>query len=707
MTKHLKGRILGDDFFDSLMDHEEKILKSNPQKIKASEDLLEELLSEEEAKLKEKSIANKKESSDYLDELLSEEEAKLEESAKNKKEDLLDELLDEEEKTTQKPEIEVDKKNYLIDIEKPAQLTVESINLNEVNASITKEIKSSSESYLDELLDEEERKLKEVPVPAKNAKADDYIEDLLNEEEAKIIASKVKNDNKIYIKKVNNGVSYELENLDKIVYKDKEINKFIIEIKKEMKEVKDPRNNNESFLTPEENLMDLDEIQSNSIRYSEIKSMISQLIASRIGSIIELSTGEKATILDAFKEYIVRQYFDYGLLYDLIKRPTITNVSVQNGVIFYTEVGSKEDKNYNEEKNLPALTVEEVEILTNKILRNSDMLNDENPSVDTIMEKNGYRVSAVIHKAASSYTNVISIRKPNHEIDFSEYLEQGYFPDNRWAKFFEKVIERKRNFGVSGPTGSGKTTFLKTLIKEFYPKKKKLIALEDTAELNVDISDSFVAFYVKNKEKYRMEDRFKDCLRQQPRAIIVGEIREGEAAYYTAQAGNTGHDAISFSIHSSGAREAVTGRFKNMLKQSKAAEGYKDEVLNEIIRKTVRYVFHVGQVEMPDGTAKFMLLEVLRVDEEDPAEGYLRQINRIQSEIANLKELFLDSTQMTPSIVGLPQLLLAEIETIKIEMDKTPIKTEYFLKYNRDTYQYDINRIDELMKRIEENDPYI
>ncbi len=112
---------------------------------------------------------------------------------------------------------------------------------------------------------------------------------------------------------------------------------------------------------------------------------------------------------------------------------------------------------------------------------------------------------------------------------------------------------------VTGPTGSGKTTTLYTMLQSIDTKAKKVITLEDPIEYNLDdISQS----QIDEDQEFDFAAGLRAILRQDPDVIMVGEIRDLETAETAAQASLTGHLVIS-TLHTNSAVESIP-RLVNM-----------------------------------------------------------------------------------------------------------------------------------------------
>ncbi|MDD4352745.1 MAG: ATPase, T2SS/T4P/T4SS family, partial [Candidatus Gracilibacteria bacterium] len=94
----------------------------------------------------------------------------------------------------------------------------------------------------------------------------------------------------------------------------------------------------------------------------------------------------------------------------------------------------------------------------------------------------------------------------------------------------------------TGPTGSGKTTTLYSLLGILNSPERKIITLEDPVEYHVaGISQS----QIDPSRKYTFAKGLRAILRQDPDVVMVGEIRDLETAEIAAQAAMTGHIVLS------------------------------------------------------------------------------------------------------------------------------------------------------------------
>ncbi len=106
---------------------------------------------------------------------------------------------------------------------------------------------------------------------------------------------------------------------------------------------------------------------------------------------------------------------------------------------------------------------------------------------------------------------------------------------------------------ISGPTGSGKTTTLYSMLRELDTDSKNVLSLEDPVEYNLDgINQS----QIRPEIGYTFANGLRTTLRQDPDVIMVGEIRDQETARLAVRAALTGHLVFS-TIHTNDATGVI------------------------------------------------------------------------------------------------------------------------------------------------------
>jgi type II secretory ATPase GspE/PulE/Tfp pilus assembly ATPase PilB-like protein len=107
---------------------------------------------------------------------------------------------------------------------------------------------------------------------------------------------------------------------------------------------------------------------------------------------------------------------------------------------------------------------------------------------------------------------------------------------------------------ISGPTGSGKTSTLYSMINALDKEGRNIITLEDPVEFSIaGVSQSQIAPDI----GYTFASGLRSILRQDPDVIMVGEIRDKETAELAIQAALTGHLVFS-TIHTNSAISTIT-----------------------------------------------------------------------------------------------------------------------------------------------------
>jgi type IV secretion system protein VirB11 len=148
---------------------------------------------------------------------------------------------------------------------------------------------------------------------------------------------------------------------------------------------------------------------------------------------------------------------------------------------------------------------------------------------------------------------------------------------------------------VSGPTGSGKTTFTKALIREI-PADERLITIEDAKELVLDRHDNHVRlFYSKDDQglaRVSPKQLLESCLRMKPDRILLAELR-GEEAFDYLRNVNSGHPGSITSIHAASA-ELAFEQLVLLVKQSRAGQELAREEIKHLLYLLIDVVVQFG-----------------------------------------------------------------------------------------------------------------
>lgn len=128
----------------------------------------------------------------------------------------------------------------------------------------------------------------------------------------------------------------------------------------------------------------------------------------------------------------------------------------------------------------------------------------------------------------------------------------GFTPENQ--EKFEKTIQKPVGIVlITGPTGSGKSSTLYTVINELNDVSKNIVTIEDPVEYRLD---GIVQVQVNPKAGMTFASGLRAILRQDPDIILIGEIRDVETAKIAVKASNTGH-LVFATLHTNDAVSSI------------------------------------------------------------------------------------------------------------------------------------------------------
>jgi type IV pilus assembly protein PilB len=238
---------------------------------------------------------------------------------------------------------------------------------------------------------------------------------------------------------------------------------------------------------------------------------------------------------------ILRYAID-GRASDIHIEPTASNVRVRFRV----------DGVMNTSLVLPArvhsAVVARIKIMCNMRLDEKRKPQDGRFSAKLNERKIDFRVSTF----PTYFGEKVVIRILDQEKGIRKLSELGLSQSN-----YEKILASlNKPYGlilICGPTGSGKSTTLYSMLNEVDKDHKNVLSLEDPIEYNMDgMSQS----QVRPEIGYTFASGLRTTLRQDPDIIMVGEIRDKETAQLAIQAALTGHLVFS-TIHTNTAIGAI------------------------------------------------------------------------------------------------------------------------------------------------------
>ena len=127
--------------------------------------------------------------------------------------------------------------------------------------------------------------------------------------------------------------------------------------------------------------------------------------------------------------------------------------------------------------------------------------------------------------------------------------------DQERSDLMARLVEKPHGlFLATGPTGSGKTTTLYSILQGIYSPEKKIVTIEDPVEYELA---GVAQIPVRPTRNFTFANGLRAILRQDPDVIMVGEIRDSETAEIAIRAALTGHQVFS-TLHTNDSTGAVT-----------------------------------------------------------------------------------------------------------------------------------------------------
>jgi len=176
---------------------------------------------------------------------------------------------------------------------------------------------------------------------------------------------------------------------------------------------------------------------------------------------------------------------------------------------------------------------------------------------------------------------ILRAAKPaSQALDETEAELMRLLAAGNYEAFMRLAVVSRKNILVSGPTGSGKTTWTKALIREI-PAAERLITIEDAQELVLGRHPNHVRlFYSKDDQgqaRITPKQLLECCLRMRPDRILLAELRAEEAFDYLRNV-NSGHPGSITSVHATSAELA----FEQLVLLVKQSPGGRDLARSDI-----------------------------------------------------------------------------------------------------------------------------
>ena len=149
----------------------------------------------------------------------------------------------------------------------------------------------------------------------------------------------------------------------------------------------------------------------------------------------------------------------------------------------------------------------------------------------------------------------------------------------------------------TGPTGSGKTTTIYSILKVLNTREKNITTIEDPVEYRIKGANQI---QVNKKTELTFANGLRSILRQDPNVIFVGEIRDSETAGIAINAALTGHLVLS-TVHTNSASATIPRLVDMKIEPYLVASTVNVIVAQRLVRKVCSYCkveYQEGQEEL-------------------------------------------------------------------------------------------------------------
>lgn len=276
-----------------------------------------------------------------------------------------------------------------------------------------------------------------------------------------------------------------------------------------------------------------------------------------------------------------------------------------------------ERKGQWERVDVPGLTFERARQFCTAVVNESNTgqrITDAEPVV-SLTFPTGQRAQFVIPPAVEAGSLSITIRLPSRSSrTLDDYAEDGFFEqivegepalsdvdrqllqlrdERRYAEFFRRAVLGRKNIVVAGATGSGKTTFMKSLVNHI-PAHERLVTIEDARELFLEQPNVVHLLYSKGGQgnsQVTAKSCMEACLRMKPDRIILAELRGDESFYFVRNCAS-GHPGSITSCHA-GSIDQTWDQLALMIKASAEGAGLEFATIKRLLRLTIDIVVHI------------------------------------------------------------------------------------------------------------------
>ncbi|MFI5311398.1 MAG: ATPase, T2SS/T4P/T4SS family [Gemmatimonadales bacterium] len=176
----------------------------------------------------------------------------------------------------------------------------------------------------------------------------------------------------------------------------------------------------------------------------------------------------------------------------------------------------------------------------------------------------------------------------------------GLNPDE-FERIQQLLQSREGIILVTGPTGSGKTTTLYSMLRSIQSRGVNIVTVEDPVEYRLQ---GIVQVQVNEKAGLTFPAALRSILRQDPDVILVGEVRDKETAMIAVQASLTGHLVLT-TLHTIDASSSVTRLMDIGIESYKIAASIKGVVAQRLLRRLCVHCRELAVGQVPDRLRKW------------------------------------------------------------------------------------------------------
>ena len=296
--------------------------------------------------------------------------------------------------------------------------------------------------------------------------------------------------------------------------------------------------------------------------------------------------------------------------------PNVTEVCINSPGQLLTE--GREGWTFHD---APLMTFERCSQLAKLIATFSQQgIDQQNPIISATLP-DGERVQVVIPPAVKPGTVSLTIRRPANVImTLEDYEKAGSFENvkdttsdlmeheetllelkkaRRFKEFLELAVKEKQNIIVSGSTGAGKTTLMRSLLG-LVPTDERLLSIENVDELKLHEShpNSVSLFYSAGGQgvaNITQQHLIESALRMKPDRVFLAELIRGDEAFYYLRNVNSGHPGSITSMHANNAKLAIE-QLVLFLKESASGSTMSREDIKQLIFMCVDVIVQIKKI---------------------------------------------------------------------------------------------------------------